>query len=265
MECIVTGKKKVLWIIILSIAVVVFTACSIYFIVDYFHYRSMTNIGKTDFSNSSSTVETEKIVPVPVNFDELKTVNDDIYAWIRIPIVGETDKYIVDYPVLQSKSGEDRSYYLNHNVNKKTSVYGAIYTENYNTKSFNDFNTLIYGHNMKNGTMFGSLKKYRNQEFFEKNNEIFVYMPNRILKYHIFGAYVFDDRHIMLSFDFDNESERRLYLDTVFAKKNLASNFAQDIEVNTDDKIITLSTCTNNDSERYLVQGVLVYDSETDS
>jgi sortase B len=69
----------------------------------------------------------------------------------------------------------------------------------------------------------------------------------------------------MLSFDFEEKMDREIYLDTVFSKRSLYNNFADDITVDTDDKIITLSTCTNNDSERYLVQGVLVYDSDTDS
>lgn len=258
------GKKKILWIIALVVACACFLSCAGYFLIDYLHYKSITDISgaQDNYSNVSSA---KKQVHVPVDFEELKKVNDDIYAWIRIPYADGEDKYIADYPILQSNSEDGKNYYLNHNVNLKSSVYGSIYTQDYNGKDFNDFNTLIYGHNMKNGTMFGTLKKYRNKEFFNKNREIEIYMPDRIMKYKIFAAYVFDDRHIMLSFDFEDESERETYLDTVFSKRSLYNNFADDITVDTDDKIITLSTCTNNDRERYLVQGVLVYDSDADS
>ncbi len=261
----ITSKKKVFWIITLAIAVAVFTACAIYFIIDFFHYRSMIDFQTLISSDTSFETVTppKKVIDVPINFNQLKEVNDDIYAWIRIPYANDTEKYIADYPLLQSKENEDNSYYLTHNVNRQSSVYGAIYTQNYNNKDFNDFNTLIYGHNMRNGTMFGTLKKYRDKKFFEENNEIIIYMPNRILKYRIFAAYVFDDRHILLSFDFDNELERQLYLDTILSSKKLSNNFDNSITVDTDDKIITLSTCTSKDEERYLVQGVLVYDSDT--
>ena len=262
------GKKKILWIIILIVALACFLSCTGYFLMDYFYYKSMTNIPGAQ-GTTSNVSTSKKEVNVPVDFNKLKKVNDDIYAWIRIPYADKEDVYIVDYPILQSKEGEDRSYYLTHDVNRNKSSYAiirsAIYTQDYNSKDFNDFNTLIYGHNMKNGTMFGTLKKYRNKEFFETNREIEIYMPGRILKYKIFAAYVFDDRHIMLSFDFEEKMDREIYLDTVFSKRSLYNNFADDITVDTDDKIITLSTCTNNDSERYLVQGVLVYDSDTDS
>lgn len=232
-------------------------ACLAYFIVEYIGYRSVSNIG-VDTASVVSTVS-HKNVEVPVNFKKLKKVNPDIYAWINIPDT------VIDYPILQSGGEDGRSFYLTHDVNRKTSKYGGIYTQDYNATDFNDFNTLIYGHNMLNGTMFGSLKKYKNDNFFKNHQDIIIYMPNRILKYRVFAAYVFDDRHIMLSFDYSDELMREEYLETVFScKKQLTSNFDDTIFVGTNDKIITLSTCTSNDRQRYLVQGVLVYDSYTD-
>lgn len=245
-----------MWVILLAVAVAVFTACAVYFVVDYLHYKSMTGISGAGSESIPVVSNKKQSVEVPVNFEELKTANPDIYAWINIPGTN------IDYPILQSGEDKDRSYYLNHNVNNKKSSYGAIYTQNYNSKDFSDYNTLIYGHNMKNGTMFGSLKKYRNKEFFEENEYINIYMPGRILKYKIFAAYTFDDRHILMSFNFDDETERKLYLDTINSVRNLNANFSEDVTVTTDDKIITLSTCTAKDDERFLVQGVLIYDSE---
>ncbi len=260
------GKKKILWIIVLIVAIACFLSCVGYFLMDYIYYKSITNISGTQNTTSNAS-NIKKDVHVPVDFEKLKKVNEDIYAWIRIPYVDEEDKYIANYPILQSKEEDGKSYYLEHDVNRQKSSYGSIYTQDYNKKDFNDFNTLIYGHNMRNGTMFGTLDEYTNREFFDKNCVIEVYMPGRILKYKIFAAYVFDNRHIMLSFDFEDKAERKIYLDTVFSKRNLYNNFADDIKVDTDDRIITLSTCTkyNNELERYLVQGVLVYDSDADS
>ena len=193
------------------------------------------------------------VVETPVDFEELKSVNSDVYAWISIPNAN------VDYPILQNKT--EKSFYLTHNMYKEKSSYGTIYTQPYNSKDFSDYNTIIYGHNMKNGTMFGSLKRYRDKTFFDANQYIEIYLPGRILKYRVFAAYTFDDRHILMSFDFSDEAERQLYLDTIYGFKSLSNHFREDMTVDTDDKIITLSTCTARDEERFLVQGVLVYDS----
>ena len=244
-----------MWIVAITVAIAVIAACIGYFLMLFFQYQSITDIGNLASTGDTSGKVKVNTVKVPVNFSELKAVNDEIYAWINIPGTN------IDYPILQSR--DELSYYLTHNVDKQKSVYGAIYTQMiYNNTDFNDYNTLIYGHNMKNGTMFGSLKKYRNKQFFNENRYINIYMPGRILKYEIFAAYVFDDRHIMMSFDFEDESDRQLYLDTVYAVRSLNSNFRDDITVGTDDKIITLSTCTSKDNERFLVQGVLIYDSQ---
>lgn len=184
---------------------------------------------------------------------ELKKKNPDIYAWINIPGTA------VDYPILRREG--DNAYYLNHTAEEKKSIYGSIYTEDYNDTDFADFNTLIYGHNMKNGTMFGTLKKYRDKTFFEENRYINLYMPGRIMKYQIFAAYVSDDRHILLSYDFSDENICAEYIDAVFSVRKMNANIDNDLTVTKDDRIITLSTCTSNESERYLVQGVLIYDS----
>ena len=114
---------------------------------------------------------------------------------------------------------------------------------------------------MKNGTMFGSLKKYRDRTFFEENQYINIYMPGRTMKYRIFAAYVYDDRHILLSFDFDEAKVRSSYLDMIFSTREMSANIDNSVKVTENDKIITLSTCTGNDEERYLVQAVLEEDS----
>ena len=208
---------------------------------------------------SSDTVpeKTSDYVEPPVDFVKLKKVNPDIYAWINIPGT------VIDYPIV--RNADDNAYYLTHTVENKKSAYGAIYTEDYNDMDFADFNTVIYGHNMKNGTMFGSLKKYRNKSFFDENREINVYMPGRIMKYRIFAAHITDDRHILLSYDFKNESVRNEYISDIFSNKNMSSLFDEEVPLTADDRIITLSTCTGKTEERYLVQGVLIYDNRKQS
>ena len=257
MECFETVKShKKIWIIVLAAAVFCFICCLCYFFIkktDYNYLKEIQSIAYDTDKESTPSDSTDNYIETPVNFTELQKQNPDIYAWINIPGT------VIDYPIL--RSDDDNSYYLEHTVDGKRSAYGSIYTEYYNDKEFGDFNTLIYGHNMKNGTMFGSLKKYRDRTFFEENQYINIYMPGRIMKYRIFAAYVYDDRHILLSFDFDEAEVRSSYLDMIFSTREMSANIDNSVKVTEDDKIITLSTCTSNDEERYLVQAVLEEDS----
>ena len=102
--------------------------------------------------------EEEKKIDIPVDFDSLQKENPDIYAWITIPDT------VIDYPIVQSS--EDNAYYLNHSAEKTDSASGAIYSENYNKKNFDDPITLLYGHNMKDGSMFAGLHKYEEDTYF---------------------------------------------------------------------------------------------------
>lgn len=192
----------------------------------------------------------QEVVEIPIDFESLTAEYPDIYAWITIPGTQ------IDYPIVQHEN--DNSYYLNHTVDGRKRVEGAIFTEDYNSKDFSDPNTVIYGHNMKNGSMFKGLHKYKDKQFFSENSEIIIYQDGRILTYKIFAAYVYDNRHLMLSFDFDDINIFRSYLNSVLTKKDMSSNIDVTVDVSPEDKIITLSTCNNNDSQRYLVQAVLL-------
>ena len=246
-------RKKV-WIIIFLIAVLCCVGCLVALIVSRWGYEDLEKL-RSDVKVSSEVVSSKAPVSVetPVDFEELQRANPDIYAWINVPGT------VIDYPILQHP--ENNAFYLNHTVNGNSSRYGSIYTESYNKKDFSDFNTVIYGHNMLNGTMFGTLKRFRNRDFFKENRVIHIYMPGRIMKYEIFAAYIWNDSHILLSYDFVDPVLRKGYLDMIFNTRNMSANIADDVPVTINDKIITLSTCTSKDNERYLVQAVRTYDS----
>ena len=194
--------------------------------------------------------EEKPSVEIPIDFKALQKQNPDVYAWIQIP---ET---AVDYPVLQHS--EDNGYYLNHTISGEKKAEGAIFTENYNTKTFQDPNTVIYGHDMKNGSMFQSLHKYMDRSFFDANRDITVYLPDKILHYKIFAAYLYDNRHLHLSFDFWDKEQYEGYLQQIFSMRNMNAFVDKEMEVTTEDNIITLSTCyAGISSQRYLVQAVL--------
>lgn len=197
------------------------------------------------------TVPEEELPELPIDFDELQAINPEIYAWIRIP---DTN---VDYPILQ-RGGEDQSFYLDHDIYGETQKAGSIYTESYNSKDFRDPNTIIYGHNMKNGSMFHNLRYFAEEEFFDEHEELYIYMPGKILRYRIFASYVYDDRHLLGSFDFTNQEVFSEYLEEIMNPRSMNVMLRKDCEVTTDDRIVTLSTCVaNKPNNRRLVQAVL--------
>lgn len=193
----------------------------------------------------------ESSVEIPIDFDSLQKINPDVYAWITIPGTA------IDYPVLQSEN--DNSYYLTHTIEGVESVEGSIYTENYNSTDFEDPNTVIYGHDMRNGTMFQNLHNYQDRQFFDENREVIIYTPDAIRHYEIFASYLYDDRHLLLSFDFTDRAVYEQYLENVLSIRDMNSCIDATADVDADDKIITLSTCYGNQNDRrYLVQAVLV-------
>ncbi len=194
-------------------------------------------------------------VPIPdkeVDLDALRAeVNEDIYAWIYLP-----DSQI-DYPVLQHPT--DNTYYLNYNLDGSKGYPGCIYTENYNAKDFSDPNTVLYGHNMKNGSMFAGLHKFEDSEYFEAHPYVYIYTDEGLLAYEIFAAHEAGNEHILFSTDFTDEREYENYLNGIFQSRGMNDNFRTELEVGTDDRILTLSTCVaGQSSKRYLVQGVLL-------
>ncbi len=177
----------------------------------------------------------------------------DIYAWISIPDTR------IDYPVLQHPS--DDTYYLNYNLDGSKGYPGCIYTERENSRDFSDFNTVIYGHNMKNGSMFHDLHSYEDESFLSDHPYVYIYTPDRVLRYRIFAAYPYDDRHLLYSFDYATPEGRAGYLSEIFSIRSMSAVLDDQVAVTSDDRLITLSTCVGSQNEkRYLVQAVLVND-----
>lgn len=219
-------------------------------------------------SGDSDTEQTEEITdgrnfeaveeaPVKgIDWDKLHETNSDIYAWINVPGTS------VDYPILQHPS--DNGYYLMHNLDGSYGYPGVIYTEDYNSKDFTDPNTVLYGHNMDNTTMFSTLHKFSDPEMVENPHYIYVYTEDgRTLVYEIFAAYEYPSIHLLINFDVKNEYIYDQYLRNI-QNMDLTStdvaNIRHDIEPTVNDRIITLSTCTTDHdaSKRFLVVGVLL-------
>ena len=224
-------------------------------VVAFLHFREEQNAGEEyevlrEQVVDSVIPEEEEGVECPIDFSALQEENPDIYAWIQIPGT------CIDYPILCRQG--DNGYYLTHTYTGKKKKEGAIFTEDLNSLDFSDPNTVIYGHNMKNGSMFRELHKYKDRTFFEENPDVIIYTPQKMLQYHIFAAYTSDDSHILKSNDFTDEDIFSNYLQKILdRKKNMSDNVSDDIELGSESKLITLSTCTSNAEKRFLVQAVL--------
>lgn len=187
-----------------------------------------------------------------LDWDALHEENGDIYAWIYVPDT------TVDYPVLQHPT--DNSYYLNYNMDGTKGYPGCIYTEDFNSRDFSDIHTVIYGHNLKDKTMFSSLHNFEDEELFNEDHYIFIYTEDYVFVYRIFAAYEFDSLHLLDNYDYTNEYVYEDYLRQIYQTTDRVANVRADIQVTTEDKIVTLSTCTadHDSNRRFLVTGVLV-------
>lgn len=184
----------------------------------------------------------------PVDFPSWKDRNSDVYAWIRIP---DTK---IDYPILQG--GPYDGYYLDHTIDGEAGYPGSIYTEKVNARDFTDFNTVIYGHNMKNGTMFKHLHKFKEKEFFDSHQFFEIYTEEETKIYRVYAALVYSDRRIMYGFDYETTEGRQAYLDSLDTGESW-NQFREGMVVDENSKIVTLATCIGGRPDnRWIVIGV---------
>ena len=271
------GGKKAIWITILIISVILLIGALalIYFLFlskpatpqSAATTASTETIAATTqetqpVSTTEATESTEKKVsykldPDPdinaIDFNELHDINEEIYAWIYVPGTN------VDYPVAQAFLSGDDYYYLEHNIYREYQFSGTIYSESQNTRSFNDPVTVLYGHNMINGTMFQSLHNFESEEFFDDHTTMFVYTPDRLITYLIYSCFDYDDRHILNSFHFDQKEEFMDFVSDTMEPHSSIYNVRGDVEIKDTDNLLVLSTCSNHSyTSRYLTVGVKV-------
>ncbi len=214
--------------------------------------------GLVDKPSSSPEVNDATIMPEnPIDFSALQEKNPEIIGWISIPGTH------IDYAVLQSGVETPEDYYINRDEEGNHRRSGSIYIQKANAADFTDPNTIVYGHYMANGSMFADLHQFRKEAFFKENDTIQLYLPGHILTYQIYSAFVYDDRHILYAYDFQNPDEYTDFLQETQEPPSTQRQVREGVTVTNEDRIITLSTCTAKEGERYLVVGVLISDQLT--
>ena len=205
---------------------------------------------ETSEESEESGEETSEYVYEDVNFAVYQKINKDIYAWIRIPGTP------IDYPILNRKG--DNEYYLKRNYYRYADTRGSIFTEDYNNRDFNDPVTLIYGHNMSSGSMFGSIQKtYTKKSFMQSHKELQIILPDKTYTYEIFAAVPYSNIHLMYYYDFTNTYVFTEVMNDILSVRAMNAVVDKTVKVTPDDHIVILSTClSGNGNQRYLLLAV---------
>ncbi len=198
-----------------------------------------------DGQNPETEIEKEPVLPV-IDWEALSDMNEDLIGWLYIPDT------IISYPIVH---GTDNSYYLTHTFDHKTNNCGSIFMDMSNQGDYSSDNTILHGHNMKTGKMFGSLRKYESREYWETHPYIYIITEEEIMKYHIFSSERTAAASDVYTLEFGSSDSFASYL----KKRKACSYYDTGVEVTAEDHLLTLSTCTSDTEEgRRVVQAKLV-------
>lgn len=216
----------------------------------------ITSDEKTNIINDEQEIDTptleeptkaENSNDLVVDFDTLSSKNQDAVAWIKI------DNTNINYPIVQAS---DNSYYLTRNFNKVKNGAGWIFADYRNNFESLDKNTIIYGHNRRNGTMFSNLNYYLDSKWYkDENNKYFNFITkSQNFVAEIFSVYKVSSNNVSLTNNFTSTEE---LIENIDAWKN-ASIYDFKTDVSPDDNLLTLYTCDNNNSYRIIVVSKLI-------
>ena len=261
-------KKKKKSDVLLTIALIVAIAVFCYAAFNLYHIYTEYKKGTDEYNQIEEMAVTERDAdsaevagpsaqikpPIEVDFDKLKSVNEDVVGWIYVDALPD-----ISYPIVK---GKDNQTYLHQTYEKNYNFAGTIFVDYENSGDFSDCNTLVYGHNMKNGSMFGHLKKFREDDKLYKQDKYFwILTPERNYRYEIITTYttgVNSDTYTLFK---GPGEEFEKYLETI---KGYSEIQTDDTDLTIKDRIVTLSTCTGNESTRFVVQGKRVDAEDAD-
>jgi len=174
-------------------------------------------------------------------FKQLQEMNNDIVGWVSIENTG------IDYPVAQTNNND---YYLNHNIEQQSSARGAIFMDYRNANVSSNQHTVIYGHHMKDGSMFGELSKYKEAAYYQDHDTITYESAEGISKWKVFSVYIYSPEDQFFEYEFADQEQYSDYLEKIKKK----SRYDTGLEVNADDQLLTLVTCTYEISDaRFII------------
>jgi len=235
-------NKKIVVLSIIRMIFFIALVVSIIYIIKWY-IDSKQNKMLEEKVSEVIVIETEESLDeeYKIDFEKLKEINNQIVAYLQV------NGTKIEYAVVQAK---DNNYYLKRNLEKKYNVGGWIFADYKNKLDGTDKNIVVYGHNMKDNSMFGSLKNILNEEWYnnEENYVIDFITENEEQKYQVFSIYKIENEDYYIDTEFkDNEFES--FIKTL--KDRSIKNF--EVEISSEDSILTLSTCANNNKYRVVL------------
>lgn len=184
-----------------------------------------------------------------VDFDKLLEINKDTIGWIRF----YPEPEIISYPLVQ---GKDNDIYLRKTFSANENTLGSIFLDANCSEDLSDRHSIIYGHRMKDGSMFRKLEEYKEKVFWEENPYFYIYAPDgREITYQIYSTGVVKDISDTYLLSLENDEQYQEFIDFTLD----TAEYDTGVEVTVDDQIVTLSTCTAaSDEHRYVVHGVKI-------
>lgn len=193
---------------------------------------------KTDIENRSS----DSFQQMVIDFKALQEMNEDIVGWLQF------DSNEISYPLLQ---GKDNETYLHKMADGSENRAGSIFLDVNCSKDLSDSHTIIYGHNMKDGSMFGKLKKYKTEEnYYEENRYFTVYTPKQTCRYEIFAWYEVPEVDFVYQLGFVADDTFEKFVAQILERRERDTG----VSAGKEDKIVTLSTCSTT-GNRLVVHG----------
>ena len=243
-------NKKKLFNVVMRIIELIFLILLVYSSINIFKWYNNNKENKQIINEIAESVtineDTNEEKKYKINFEELKQKNSDTVAWLKI------ENTNIEFPIVQANNN---SYYLTHNFDKEYNVAGWIFADYKNKLDGTDRNIVVYGHNMRNNSMFGSLKDVITEEWYnnEENKYITFVTENEYQTYQVFSVYQIktEDYYIKTEFKSNEFTE---FIDTI--TKRSKKYFG--INVSKEDTILTLSTCANNNKYRVVLHSVRV-------
>lgn len=245
-------RKLKTWVIIMIL--IICLGGIIYSSYHLFLWKTSINSNKkineqirTSIIKLEKTEDDESVEEYKIDFNKLKEQNSDTIAYLKV------NNTSIDNVVVK---GKDNDYYLKHNFNKEWNYAGWLFADYKNKFDNTDKNIIIYGHNMLDGSMLGTLRKTFSREWQENesNREILLVTENETYLYRVFSTYSIKVEDYYIKTDFQNDSEYLEFLNTLKSRSNY--NYNETLNVN--DRILTLSTCTDNGTKRVVLHAKLI-------
>lgn len=209
------------------------------------YMESAESTDPSGYGKTYSEEKQEEFVYPEVDFTALQALSDDVVGWIYIP---DTE---INYPIVQ---GDDNDFYLTAMIDGSHNSAGSIFMDYRNASDFSDRHTILYGHNMGNGTMFAGITKYRNQAFYDAHPIGAIVTPDTQLIFEVVAGYVATTADSSWQLEFEEDAEALEWVQAAMKRSAFRTRYQPQLQ----DRMITLSTCSYEmENARFVVVGIL--------